>query len=171
MATGTIVTTVAVGVIVTFVASITPALKGSRVTPLTALRESAVDRTGSSKWRAAFGAAVLGGGIALTITAVTNSDNALARAGLGAVASLVGAVALGPVVARPAAALLGSPLAVLRGSGRFARRNAMRNPRRTAGSASALMVGTAVVALFTTVGARSRRRSATSWSSPSPVTS
>jgi putative ABC transport system permease protein len=66
---------------------------------------------------------------------------------------LVGAVALGPVVARPVSALVGLPLALFRGSGRLARRNAMRNPRRTSGSASALMVGTAVVALFTTVGA------------------
>ena len=38
-------------------------------------------------------------------------------------------------------------------TGRLARRNAMRNPRRIASSASALMVGTAVVALFTTFGA------------------
>ena len=156
--TGTIATALVVGVVVTFVASITPAVKGSRVAPLAALRENAIDRSGSSKWRAAFGSLALAGGIALTITAVTNSSipnfgGALARAGLGALTTLVGAVALGPVVARPASALLGSPLAVFRGSGRLARRNAMRNPRRTSGSASALMVGTAVVALFTTVGA------------------
>ena len=151
--TSTIVAALVVGVVVTFLASVTPAIKGSRVAPLAALRENAIDRSGASKWRAAFGALALGGGIALTITAVTNSEGALGRAGLGALATLVGAVALGPVVARPASALLGSPLAAFAGSGRLARRNAMRNPRRTSGSASALMVGTAVVALFTTVGA------------------
>ena len=156
--TSTIVAALVMGVVVTFLASVTPAIKGSRVAPLAALRENAIDRSGASKWRAAFGALALGGGIALTITAVTNSaimdvGSALGRAGLGALATLVGAVALGPVVARPASALLGSPLAVFAGSGRLARRNAMRNPRRTSGSASALMVGTAVVALFTTVGA------------------
>jgi putative ABC transport system permease protein len=150
--TSTIVAALVVGVVVTFLASVTPAIKGSRVAPLAALRENAIDRSGASKWRAAFGTLALGGGIALTITAVTNSQGALGRAGLGALATLVGAVALGPVVARPASALLGSPLAVFRGSGRLARRNAMRNPRRTSGSAAALMVGTAVVALFTTVG-------------------
>jgi putative ABC transport system permease protein len=156
--TGTIVAALVVGVAVTFLASVSPAVKGSRVAPLAALRDNANDRSGSSKWRAAFGVLALGSGIALTITAVTNSaianfGGALGRAGLGALATLVGAVALGPVVARPASALLGSPLAAFRGSGRLARRNAMRNPRRTSGSASALMVGTAVVALFTTVGA------------------
>ncbi len=61
---------------------------------------------------------------------------------------------LGPVVARPAAAVLGLGPRLLRGqTGRLARRNAMRDPRRTSASASALMVGTAVVALFTTFGA------------------
>ena len=156
--TSTIVAALVVGVVVTFLASITPAIKGSRVAPLAALRENAIDRSGASKWRAAFGTLALGGGVALTITAVTNSaimnvGSALGRAGLGALATLVGAVALGPVVARPASALLGSPLAAFHGSGRLARRNAMRNPRRTSGSASALMVGTAVVALFATVAA------------------
>ena len=38
-------------------------------------------------------------------------------------------------------------------SGTLARRNAMRNPRRTAGTASALMVGVAVVTLFTVLAA------------------
>ena len=67
---------------------------------------------------------------------------------------VVGAVVLGPVVARPSAAVLGAGAAATRGfTGTLARRNAMRNPRRVAGSASALMVGTAVVALFATFGA------------------
>ena len=70
----------------------------------------------------------------------------MARAGLGSLGLLVGAVVLGPVVARPAAAVLGAGPAAFRGvTGRLARRNAMRNPRRTAASASALMVGAAVV--------------------------
>jgi putative ABC transport system permease protein len=78
----------------------------------------------------------------------------LLQAGIGALLTLVAAVILGPVVARPMAGLIGYVPAALRGqSGRLSRRNAMRNPRRTAGSASALMVGTAVVALFTTFGA------------------
>src|SRR5690606_22247719 len=65
-----------------------------------------------------------------------------------------GVVLLGPVVARPAASVLGRLLTVRRSmSGVLARRNAMRNPRRTAGTASALMVGVAVVTLFTVVAA------------------
>jgi putative ABC transport system permease protein len=60
----------------------------------------------------------------------------------------------GPVVARPASKLLGTPLARLRGvTGKLARQNAMRNPRRTSGTATALMVGVGVVTLFTVFAA------------------
>jgi putative ABC transport system permease protein len=59
-------------------------------------------------------------------------------------------VVLGPVAARPASRLIGAPLRRLRGvTGALASQNAMRNPRRTAGAAVALMIGVAVVTLFT----------------------
>ena len=76
----------------------------------------------------------------------------LALAGLGAVLTIVGVVVFGPVVARPASRVIGAPLRLLRGvTGSLARENAMRNPRRTAGTAAALMVGVGVVTLFTDV--------------------
>src|SRR5690606_9639750 len=72
----------------------------------------------------------------------------------GAVACLAGVVVAGPVVARPAASVLGLPLARLRGMGGvLARRNAMRNPRRTSATASALLVGVGVVVVFTVFAA------------------
>ncbi len=152
--TGSIVAAAVVGVGTTLLASLGPAVRTSRVAPLAALRDVAVDQSATSWRRAALGAAVAGGGVAVLVTATSAPDAALGRAGLGAVGVLAGAVVLGPVVARPAAAVLGVAPAVLRGLvGRLARRNAMRNPRRTASSASALMVGTAVVALFATFGA------------------
>jgi putative ABC transport system permease protein len=49
--------------------------------------------------------------------------------------------------------VLGAPLAWRGVSGALARRNAMRNPRRTAGTAVSLMIGVAVVSLFTVVAA------------------
>ena len=142
-----------VGVVVTLAASLVPALKASRVAPIAAMRDVAIDRTGVSKSRAAVGILLAGAGVAVTIAATSSADGALGRAALGALLLIVGTVVLGPVVARPVAAVLGAPLSLMRGqTGRLARRNAMRNPRRTAGSASALMVGTAVVVLFTTFG-------------------
>jgi putative ABC transport system permease protein len=57
---------------------------------------------------------------------------------------------LGPVVARPAGTLLGAPLPRLRGlAGVLARRNVVRSPRRTAATASALMLGVGIVTMFT----------------------
>jgi putative ABC transport system permease protein len=151
---GTIVTVAIVGIVTTLVASVTPAIKASRVAPLAALRDVAVDRSGTSKVRAVLGAVVTVGGAVVVAMADTAEDGAMSRAGLGALAMLVGFVILGPVVARPSAAVLGAVAVATRGiTGRLARRNAMRNPKRIAASAAALMVGTAVVALFTTFGA------------------
>ncbi|MPY93740.1 MAG: FtsX-like permease family protein [Acidimicrobiia bacterium] len=148
-------TSVVVGVVVTVLASISPAIKASRVPPIAALRDVAIDRTGASKARAVLGAALSAVGVAVVLaTALNGGDGALARAGLGAVATIVGLVVLGPVVARPASRVIGTPLPALRGvTGNLARENAMRNPRRTAGTAAALMIGVGVVGLFTVVAA------------------
>jgi putative ABC transport system permease protein len=153
--TSAIVTSVLVGVVVTLLASISPAIKASRVPPIAALRDVAIDRSGASKARAVVGLLVSGLGIGtVLVAALDGGDGALGRAGLGAVATIVGLVALGPVVARPASRLIGTPLPVLRGvTGNLARENAMRNPRRTAGTAAALMIGVGVVGLFTVVAA------------------
>ena len=60
--TGTIVTAALVGVLTTLVASVTPAIRASRVAPLAALREVAVDRSGASKVRAILGVLITGAG-------------------------------------------------------------------------------------------------------------
>jgi putative ABC transport system permease protein len=149
---GTVVAALAVGVVVTLLASLVPALRTSRVAPLAALRDVAVDRSATSRPRAVAGVAVTGAGIALTIAGTTGEVPAMT--GLGAVATLIGVVVLGPVAARAAATVLGAPLAARRGmSGVLARRNAIRNPRRTAATAISLTIGVAVVSLFTVVAA------------------
>jgi putative ABC transport system permease protein len=153
IATGSVVTAMLVGVVVTVAASAAPAIKASRVAPLAALRDVAIDRSGASLARAAIGVLVTGAGVVMTIGGTTG-DGSMPMTGLGALLTVVGVVMLGPVVARPAAGVLGGVLSARRGmSGVLARRNAMRNPRRTAGTASALMVGVAVVTLFTVVAA------------------
>jgi putative ABC transport system permease protein len=149
---GTIVTSLAVGVIVTLAASLAPAVHASRVAPLAALRDVAVDRSAASRLRALAGVVLTGAGIALTVSGATGES--VESAGLGALGTLTGVVVLGPVAARPAAAVLGAPHAAWLGmSGALGRRNAMRNPRRTAGTAAPLMIGVAVVCLFTVVAA------------------
>ena len=150
----TVIASMVVGVLVTLIAGLTPAVKASRVAPLAALRDVDVDRSGTSIVRAVLGTLVTGGGVALVVTASQNADSAMAMAGLGSLLTVVGAVLIGPVVARLATAVIGIPVRMFGGqSGKLARRNSMRNPKRTAGTASALMLGTAVVALFATFAA------------------
>ena len=151
--TSALVLSAVVGVVVTLVASAAPAVKASRVAPLAALRDVAVDRSGASWLRGLLGVVVSGAGTAATVGG-TAGDGSLPMTGLGALLVVVGFVLLGPVVARPVAGAVGGPLTLRRGmSGTLARRNAMRNARRTAATASALMVGVAVVTLFTVVAA------------------
>jgi putative ABC transport system permease protein len=140
-----------VGLLVTLFASLAPAVRASRVSPLAALRDVAVDRAGASVTRAVIGGLMtVGGVVALVAGAAGDSGRALATAGLGAVLTAGGVVALGPIAARPAAAVIGTPIAWSRGiPGALARRNAVRTPRRTAATASALMIGIGVVAVFT----------------------
>jgi putative ABC transport system permease protein len=97
-------------------------------------------------------------GLAVAATGVgvlllSSGPNDLPRAGLGAVVLVVGVILLGPIVARPVGNLLGAPLALRGVSGDLARRNAVRNPKRTASTAAALLVGVGVVSLFTVFGA------------------
>jgi putative ABC transport system permease protein len=140
-----------VGVVVTLVAGVAPAVKASRVAPLAAIRDVSVERTTASARRAITGVALTAIGVGVVLTAVlSGGDSVLALAGLGALLTIVGVVVFGPVVARPASGIIGAPLRWLRGvTGSLARQNAMRNPRRTSGTAAALMVGVGVVTLFT----------------------
>lgn len=149
-----IVVSMIVGLVVTLVASLAPAIRASRIAPLAALRDSAIDRSDFSPTRAALGAVLTAAGGALVLYgALGPAATPIVFVGYGAVLAVLGVVTLGPVVARPVSRLLGAPIAATRGaSGTLARGNAMRNPRRTAGTASALMIGVAVVALFTVVG-------------------
>jgi putative ABC transport system permease protein len=153
-----VVISLVVGVVVTLLAGVAPAVRASRVAPLAALRDVSVDRTSASARRAMAGMALTVIGVVVVLTAVLGSGGSvLARAGLGALLTIVGVVVFGPVVARPASGIIGSPLAMLRGiTGALARQNAMRNPRRTAGTAAALMVGVGVVTLFTIFAASLR---------------
>ncbi|TDD80251.1 FtsX-like permease family protein [Actinomadura darangshiensis] len=139
---------VPVGLLVTFVAALGPALKASRVPPLAALREVAAETSRPSETRVIVGAVFAAVAVGTVVFGALTEQMAMAAA--GAVVTVVAMVVLGPVAARPVAALLGGPAARLRGvSGTLARDNASRNPGRTAGAATALMIGVGVVTLMT----------------------
>src|SRR6202034_474300 len=80
----------------------------------------------------------------------------------GAAAIFLGTAPLAPAFARPLSSVIGRPLARLLGEpGKLGRENSMRSPRRTAQTASALMIGLALVAAMSVFGA-SLSKSATS---------
>ncbi|MEV0979376.1 FtsX-like permease family protein [Streptomyces sp. NPDC049915] len=142
-----------VGVLVCLGSALLPAVRAGRTAPLAALRETAVDTSGASRPRALAGAGLIVLAAAATLTGVLLAPSVW-LAGAGAVLALAAFVVLGPVAAGIAVRLLGSPLDRLRGvTGALARRNALRSPKRTAATAGAMMIGVAVVSLFTVFGA------------------
>ncbi|MGX4736546.1 FtsX-like permease family protein [Kitasatospora griseola] len=152
----TIVLPLLVGTLVAAGSALAPALRAARTAPLAALRDTAVDEAASGRsalLRGALGALLAAGGLPAVIVGATRGPSLALTVG-GALALLLGTVVLGPVAAATAVRVLGAPLARLRGvTGALARRNAARNPGRTAATAGALMVGVAVVTLFTVFGA------------------
>jgi len=133
-----------VGIVVTVVAALVPARRATKVLPVEALREAVPGTYRPSVRRAAFGLAFLGLGIAGLLMGLYGGAPFLLF-GLGILGIIVGVIVSTPLVARPLAAAIGKPLRWRGVSGELAQQNAMRNPRRTASTASALMVGLALV--------------------------
>jgi len=144
----TVIAAFAVGTLVTTVAAIMPARRASRVSPLAALREAATpDR--SLKRQTIIGGIVL----VLGAAAMTKSlrDGGLQLLGLGTLLAFIGIAMLSPLVSRPIASGVGRVFS-RRLPGRLGRENAVRNPRRTAATAAALMIGLALISAVTVLG-------------------
>lgn len=151
----TIVVSLAVGILVTLASAFLPARRASRVAPIAALRETALDNTAGSKRRAAAGMVVTALGVSALLAGLGGA--AVSLVGVGAFLVFIGVSILGPVFARPVTRLLGSPLPRLRGmSGALARQNAMRNPKRTARTAASLMIGVGLVGFITIFAASTK---------------
>ena len=148
----------AVGVGFTVIASLVPAVKASRVSPVAGLQESNGDDGGHLRlWRPIVGAALAVVGLVLTgrgLFADFDSTTAqLVSLGVGAAVVFVAVAVLSPLIAGPVVSALARPLPrLLRTPGRLARDNAARSPRRTAATAVALTIGLALVAMVLVVG-------------------
>ena len=164
----TAVVSVLAGVLVTVVAAAGPALRATGITPMGGLR--GVDRAGRGQasgggwgWgRPALGAGAGLAGSTVLLTGVWGgSGRTVPLVAAGATGMLVALAVLVPLVARPAARLLGAPLVRLFGEPAFlGRRNAMRSPRRTASTAAALMIGIGLIGVVAILAA-SMKASAT----------
>jgi len=132
------------GPLVTVLASIMPAVRASRIAPIRAMNDTIPQRSGIAL-RAAAGAVLLVAG--MTIVLIGFDRGELALVGVAAIATIVGVAMLAPSFSRPIVTLLGAPVEHTRGvAGHLARQNARRSSRRTAATASALMIGTALMA-------------------------
>jgi putative ABC transport system permease protein len=147
----TVIVCLIVGVGVTMVSAIGPARRAVRIAPIEAVSEQQVEQEIPMRRRFTWGAVItLSGVVAL---AVGLTAPAIQLVGLGAFLIFIGVARLAPAVARPMASVLGRPLSAMFGmSGRLGRENSMRSPRRTAQTASALMVGLALVSAIAVFG-------------------
>jgi putative ABC transport system permease protein len=158
-ATHTIVIAGLVGVIVTMLSGLVPALRATRVAPVTILREGSELNVGRRSRKIAVASFVITGlavlilGYSLFGSGIKTEDRLLAMAP-GGLLLFVGVAMLSNRFARPLASLLGRPGQKVGGvAGGLARRNAMRNPSRTSATAAALMIGVSLVTFVAVFGA------------------
>ncbi len=156
--TRTIIVSLLVGIVVTLVASLRPALRATRVPPIAAVREGAVlPPSRFARYRFASALVVLAAGIAVVSYGVLGSGIPLRLRlfllGGGVLLLFVGVSLNTARLVPPLASTLGWPGTKIGGvAGRLARENAIRNPSRTASTASALMIGLALVAFVAVLG-------------------
>jgi len=144
-----LITSLLVGTIITVIAAALPARRATRIAPVAALRESQPEIQDLPRTRIGFGLLLFLGGVAwllvILFTASAAAGPSLEALGLSVLAIFLGTALLAPVLVRPVATVLGWPARFRGAPGRLAGENARRNPRRTALTAAALMIGLALV--------------------------
>ena len=148
----TVIVAYAVGVLITLVAAYLPARHAAKVPPVAAMRDDLAIPESSMRRRLVGGVAltVLGAGLMVWALAF---DGGLQPLGGGVFAIFIGVALLSPVIGKPIVTVIAWPFSRLFGTvGVLARENARRNPRRTAATASALMIGLALVTTMAVLG-------------------
>jgi putative ABC transport system permease protein len=149
----TIVVSLLVGILVTLVASLRPAVRATRVPPIAAVREGAtLPESRFARFRTPGSIVLLLLGFAALAYGLFGDDlgttQLLTWMGLGALLIFIGTALFAVRLVQPLAGVLGVPATRIGGAaGKLARDNARRNPQRTASTAAALMIGLALVTL------------------------
>ncbi len=154
----TIIVAILVGIVVTVLASLRPAIRATRVEPIAAVREGATLPEGRlARYRSAGSAAAVALGVValvLGLFVASGTGGQLGLMGAGAVLIFIGVALLSARIVPVLATWLGWPATRIAGAiGGLARDNARRNPQRTASTASALMIGLALVTLVAMLSA------------------
>lgn len=151
----TVLVAFVVGLGVTLVSVVGPARRATRVPPVAAMTAAVAPSRSAGRAGTVLGAAMTALGLVLGGIGLFTELSTGARVGVLAAAAVLlflGVASLSRHLAAPVIGVLGALPARLRTSGDLARRNAVRNPRRTASTASALMVGLALVTTTLVVG-------------------
>ncbi|MGW4460684.1 ABC transporter permease [Micromonospora sp. NPDC004704] len=140
-----VISSFAVGILITVVAALIPAMRASRIPPIAAMQDVATpDRPLTKLTVAGAVVSVLGAGL-LTLGLTGTAGDAILGTILGGVLlAFIGVALLTPVISRPVVSLLGRIFS-WSVPGKLGRLNSGRNPRRTAITAAALMIGIALV--------------------------
>ena len=142
----TVIVTVLVGLVVTVLSAVLPAIRAARIAPVAAMRDDLTLVQAGLRRRGVVGVALLGTGAGLSAYAVTRPEVAWWTFAVGAAALVIGSLVFAPVATRPVVRVVAAPFIWISGTvGRLARENALRVPRRTATTASALMIGLALI--------------------------
>jgi len=138
-----VVTTIVLGVGVTLLAGLLPALSASRVTPLEALRPAV-----AQVFQRAVGVGAIVGVILIVLAIAGLLSGRMEFTALGGLLFLVGLVLVAPVLVKPIASVFGGLIALAfarDGTGTLAQGNLTRQPSRAAITASATMIGLAII--------------------------
>jgi putative ABC transport system permease protein len=144
---GTVGTAFAVGILITMLAAWLPGRRAAKIPPVAAMSSvHAQATTKSLVLRNTLGALFAAAGVAVVLYATTlNGTDGQAPMGFGAVLLIIGVFILTPLLSRPLIASAAPVLRLFGVSGKLARQNSVRNPRRTAATASALMIGLTLI--------------------------
>jgi putative ABC transport system permease protein len=151
----TVVVSYVVGMLVTLVAAYLPARRAARIAPVAAMRDDIALPESSVRRRTIAGAVLAVLGVALMVAGLAGEGGSGASmVGIGVFAVLLAVALMSPVLGRPVLLGLGALYTRMFGTvGTLATQNSLRNPRRTAATASALMIGLALVSTMSVLGA------------------
>ncbi|MDQ1248657.1 MAG: putative transport system permease protein [Actinomycetota bacterium] len=142
-----------IGVVVTLVSALVPARRASMIPPVAAMRADLTPAAKSLRTRGLVGAALIVIAAVfgyLALQPMDSSSRAASLLGVSALAAVFGALALAPLAARLLVPVLGAPFSRTT-VGRIAVENARRNPRRTAATAGALMIGLTLISAMSVI--------------------
>jgi len=148
------ITGLIIGITVTILSSLLPARKASQVSPMEAIRDSvSTPRRKSLFMRLVFGSLISVAGFGMLFGVLYNfldlpTLSSLQQVGFGAGIIFIGISVITPSITKPFVFLFDKAYNLVFGIlGKLATENSKRTPRRTASTASALMIGLTLISL------------------------